>query len=151
MIALISAADVAVLIGAVVALLGLLGGGVAWLVKMGREQKDAAVQQGRMLEQIEQLTRATSAQMKNNGGSTLKDAVDRNEQLLVGIVAALERLERTVTEDRAARVRADAEVRSELDRVVQSADREHRSLWQRIGDGLGVSRPGEIEVPDEPY
>ena len=158
MIHLISAADLSLLIGALVALLGLLGGGVAWLVRMAQAQRDAAVEQGRMLAQIEQLTVGTHEQVKNSHVSNLRNDVDkavdgtrRNEELLLGIVASLERLERTVAEDREDRVRADREMRTELDRVWVSGEREHRSLWQRLGDGLGVARPGEIDPPDEPY
>ena len=158
MIDLISAADLSLLIGALVALLGLLGGGVAWLVRMAQAQRDAAVEQGRMLAQIEQLTAGTHEQVKNSHASNLRNDVDkavdgtrRNEELLLGIVASLERLERTVAADREERLRADREMRTELDRVWVSGEREHRNLWQRIGDGLGVARPGEIDVPDEPY
>ena len=158
MIHLISAADLSLLIGALVALLGLLGGGVAWLVRMAQAQRDAAVEQGRMLAQIEQLTVGTHEQVKNSHVSNLRVDVDkavdgtrRNEELLLGIVASLERLERTVAADREERLRADREMRTELDRVWVSGEREHRNIWQRIGDGLGVARPGEIDQPDEPY
>ena len=151
--------DLALLLGAIGGLLAVLGGGVAWVVKLAREQRAAAIEQGRQLAQIEALTAGTHEQVKNSHVSNLRADVDkavdgtrRNEELLLGIVASLERLERTVTADREERLRADREMRTELDRVWATGEREHRSLWQRIGDGLGVARPGEIDDgPLEPY
>ena len=147
-----TAGDVSLLVGAAVTLLTLVGGGIAWLIKQGRVQ-------GEMLAKVEILSKGTHDQVRNSHvDSNLRDDVDkavdgtrRNEELLLGIIASLERLERTVTEDREDRVRADREMRAELDRVWVSGEREHRNLWQRIGDGLGVGRPGEIDDPGEPY
>ena len=151
MIGLISAADVSLLIGAAVTLLTLVGSGIVWLIRQGRAQ-------GEMLAKVEMLSKGTHEQVRNSHDTNLRNDVDqavagtrRNEELLLGIVASLERLERTVAEDREDRVRADREMRTELDRVWVSGEREHRNIWQRIGDGLGVARPGEIDVPDEPY
>lgn len=151
MIGLISAADVSLLIGAAVTLLTLVGSGIVWLIKQGRAQ-------GELLATVEMLSKGTHEQVRNSHATNLRNDVDlavdgtrRNEQLLLGIVASLERLERTVAEDREDHVRADHAMRAELDRVWVTGEREHRSLWQRIGDGLGVARPGEVDPPDEPY
>ena len=176
MVPLITAGELALLITAMGGALAVCGGGIAWLVNLVRTQQQEqaaaaekaeqeAVDRGRQLERMERLLEGTHEQVRNSHTVNLRDDVDkavataeraaagteRNEALLLGIVASLERLERTVAEDREDRVRADREMRTELDRVWVSGEREHRNLWQRIGDGLGVARPGEIDVPDEPY
>ena len=129
-----------------------------------------------MIEHGRQLA-SVSKEMRNNGGSTVKDGVDRTAQtvgqsagILIEVVAQLQRVERAQSamvsqvgrveqaqtamvaqvEDLAHRVdthRDDAErsvvaLRGEVDRLGLAADREHRSLWQRIGDALGTA--GEL-------
>ena len=147
----LTAGDVSLLVGAAVTLLTLVGSGIVWLIKQGREQ-------GALLTKVEMLSRGTHEQVRNSHVTNLRNDVDkavdgtrRNEELLLGVITSLERLERTVNEDREDRMRADRETRTELDHVRACGEREHRSLWQRLGDSLGVARPGEIDVPDEPY